>query len=220
MQHTRCSIRIGVVFALLVVAGSVSVMAQARKPAQPSRSRSSEAIRIRKLEGVGRQSLVKTPEYRVDVGRDSGRAREWGQISVTYETGRAKQWLDEVTVNYFVMAENPADNEKPFSLYKLSVTYLDVEGASSHLSTVYLRPAALKRFGPVLGVAVEIEVDREKVASEQISGGKLKQIAEWWKNPTVVDSERLTRRDGYLLPRSRSPFALVNIDSHEAEAIR
>jgi hypothetical protein len=37
---------------------------------------------------------------------------------------------------------------------------------------------------------------------------------DWWKNPRIIDSPLVTRREG-LLERSKTPFALINMDDYE-----
>ena len=38
---------------------------------------------------------------------------------------------------------------------------------------------------------------------------------DWWKKPEITDNKNVIRRDG-LVDRSKTPFALVNIDDYEA----
>ena len=37
---------------------------------------------------------------------------------------------------------------------------------------------------------------------------------EWWKDSAVLDNPSVTRRNG-LVDRSKTPFALINIDDYE-----
>jgi hypothetical protein len=101
-----------------------------------------------------------------------------------------------------------------FSFYQKSVKYVDIEKGRAHMSTVFLRPSAVKRYGKVIASAVEIFIDGDKVAEKSVSS--LKVLPEkWWTNAQVTESAAVTSRDGYLLDRSETPFAFVNVDDYE-----
>lgn len=172
-----------------------------------------DIIRIRKLSGGGRPVLEKTPDYKTTAPRGIKPAGDWAQISLTYDT--APEWIDELTFQYYVMTSKTEDGKKAFSLFKTTVKYIDIEKGRDHMSAVYLRPGALKRFGSVVAAAVEISVGGKVIADRSETDSEIKMSEKWWMDPKVVESKNLTVRDGYLLDRSQSPFALVNIDDYE-----
>lgn len=155
-----------------------------------------------------------TPQYNTSVSRGTKPAREWGMVTVEYAT--LPEWLDEVTVSFYVMAMMAKDGRNAYTLYRKDVTYLDVEQDRSHVADAYLLPSGLERFGQVVAVAVEITVKGELVAQQSETALRDALPVDWWKNEKVVKSEAVTIRDGYLLNRRESPFAFINIDDYEA----
>jgi hypothetical protein len=65
-----------------------------------------------------------------------------------------------------------------------------------------------------VAIAVEISVGGKVVAEDSVEEG-LKLGPRWWKDPVIVESKDVTARDGYLLEKARSPFALISIDDYE-----
>jgi hypothetical protein len=174
---------------------------------------SSDPVRIRRLSGLGRRGVVRTPEYSTSAARGTKPAGEWIQIEVEFDTN--PEWIDELTVQYHVITLKAEDRQKRFSLYRNTVRYVDVERGRRHLSSMFLRPNTVKRYGDVVGIAVEVMQGGKVIAeaSEQ-EGNMLPE--KWWSNPLVIKSETVTARDGCLLDRAQTPFALINIDDYEA----
>lgn len=194
----------------VVLVGALAAWAQqARRPAAAA-SKDRAVLKVRRIVGVGKPSLVRTPEYKADVPRGSARNQQWGQVLVEYET--APDWVDELTFQHFVLAVKMEDGKRKMSLYKLVVRYVDVE-KGTHLSTVYLKPSALKRFGEVVAVAVEITADGNPAGEAVDQSVKLQE--KWWRDPQVLENPDIVLREGYLVDRLRSPFAYVNIDDYE-----
>jgi len=173
----------------------------------------SDLLRIRKLTGLGNKACVFTPSFTTDVGRGVNRSREWQSISVTYDT--APEWIDELLIQFFVlgMKPDPETRRNMYSLYKSAVRYVDIEKGRNHMAVAFLRPAALKRYGEPVAVAVVFTVAGKVVG--ELSDGGMKLPPKWWQNPLVTDSKDLTVREGYLLDRSKSPWALINPDDYE-----
>lgn len=174
---------------------------------------STDPVRIRKLSGLGRRGLVRTPEYSTSVSRGAKPPGEWMQIEVEYDTN--PEWIDELTVQYHVLTLKVEDRQKKYSLFRNTVRFVDIEKGRRHLSSMFLRPSTVKRYGDIVGIAVEFLQGGKVIAeaSEQ-EGNQLPE--KWWNNPVVTKSETVTTRDGYLLDRSQSPFALINMDDYEA----
>ena len=130
---------------------------------------------------------------------------------VTYDT--YPEWIDELTFQYFALAKRKEEGKRQYSLFKTVVRYADIQKGRSHFSTAYLHPKALERYGSLAAVAFEIVHEGKVIAEESDEDVKLPET--WWKNPLVTESQEVTVHDGYLLDRSQSPFALINIDDYE-----
>lgn len=183
--------------------------------APPDRSSPGESIvRIRRLEGVGKKAYIKTPDFTVRGGMPRGvnPPQDWVQILVEYDT--RPKWLDDLVVQFFALGVTVEEGKKLYSFYQLTVRYGDIEEGRGHLATAYLRPQAVKRFGDLVAVAVEFTHEGKLVAeqSESVLSGL---PARWWRDPSVVNAEHVVTRNGYLLDKNQSPFALINIDDHE-----
>jgi hypothetical protein len=217
---TRTS-SIGLVSLLAIVAIAVNVsLSQGPKPAgakdkeQLAAAADKEGVKIRKFEGIGKKCLVKTPLFTTTVQRSAATEQDWMQISTTYQT--TAEWVDELVFQYYVLAAKKEEGKLKFTLYKKAVKYMDVEKGHAHVSTVFLRPTALKRYGEVIASAVEIMSNGAVVESKSADERVVPLPADkWWTNPAVVEHKDLTVREGYLLNRAESPFNLINIDDYE-----
>lgn len=208
-MKTTYSLRASVVLALL----AVFLNAHAQQPAAPGGAVDwTKQIRIKKIVGTGRQTVVKTPSYNTNASRSATPEKDWYQFWVNYET--APEWIDEMVFSFHVLAKTTVKGKDAFSLYRKTVRYIDVAKGRSHMSTVYLRPNAIKRYGEVVAVAVEISV-KGQPAAENFEVKIPNMPDKWWKNPAVVESAAVTVRDGYLLDRSETPFAFINVDDYE-----
>jgi hypothetical protein len=173
-----------------------------------------DSIKIRRLEGVGRSNVIRTPEYRSTSPGGTKPAQDWVEIKTTFDTG--PEWIDEVVFQYYVLTENKKESKTPFSFYQATVKYGDVEKGRNHLSTVYIGPHAIKRFGYPVAVGVEVSVNGKIVDSKSERDPAFGRLAEqWWNDQAVTGRETVAARQGYLLNRKESPFAFVNIDDHE-----
>lgn len=165
--------------------------------------------RIRRLARPGRRMLEKTPEFRTVAGRPARRPRDWAHIEVTLDT--APEWIDELTVSFYVMARGGEEDQ--FSFYQTSVRYMDIPRGQEHRGSVFLLPSAVERYGLPVALGVEIIYEGQTVAEESASSISALGDA-WWREARIVDSPNVTKREGYLLDRSRTPFALVNWDEY------
>jgi hypothetical protein len=193
--------------------GGVALAQTVRQPVyvvQPGR----EVLRIKRFPKPGRGLVVRTPEYTSSLGRSisNRRPREWMLFDVVYDT--VPEWLDTVDFAYSVMTERRTpDGKKEFGLFQTSVRYLDV-ARGEHTSCVVLPPRVAERYGECVALALEISQDGKPLASQ--SEVRIEGLPDdWWKNARVLDNPSVIRRDGYLVDRSRTPFALINIDDYE-----
>jgi hypothetical protein len=202
-----CLWMIGVVLTPAILCTDAWAQARVAKPETPANAAAGPVARIREITGVGPRYVVKTPEYTTSVSRGKGTPRDWGELTVIYDT--QQEWLDELTFQYYVLLFDKKKSD--YSLFKGTVTFVDIPKGRNHLSTMYLRPVALARYGEVAAMAVEVvykgEVAETKADERMIAGAKL--AKEWWKSP------QLTVKEGYILNRAQTPFAFVNYDDYE-----
>jgi hypothetical protein len=180
-------------------------VAEAQTRARPE-GKGAAVLRIHQLTGYGPRSLMRSPD---SSGNSRNRnVREWVEMAVQFDTD--PEWVDEVTFTYYALLKHRATGD--YTLLKGVVTYVDVARGRAHQGVAYIRPNALARLGEVVGVAVEAQVKGEVVSS--YSEGKLgpnaKLPQEWWLNP------KLAPKEGYIVDKSKTPFALVNFDDYEA----
>jgi len=168
-------------------------------------------VRMREVTGLGRNALLRTPQYNAAGGLVAKMpARDWAQISVLFDAPVGKDvWLDDLGVQFYALLRNRMSGE--YSLLRNSQQLFDVGSGRGHQSAMFVRPAALLRYGEVVGVAVELRVKGEVVDtlsdSKLPGGGKLPD--KWW------ESTKLTVREGYLLKKSDTPFAMLALDDYE-----
>ncbi len=203
MKNEHAIYKMAACVALIMALGASNLSAQGRVREAEARA----ILKVRELTGFGPRALVKSP----DAGSSKRAvARDWAQLSTQYDTD--PEWLDEVAFNYYVLLRGAATaTGTEYTLLKGVVTYLDVARGRAHQGIAYVRPAALSRFGEIVGVAVEAKVKGEVVStlSEGRLAGKPLPL-EWWKNPN------LSPKEGYIVDKSKTPFALVNFDDYEA----
>lgn len=184
---------------LSLVLGAAGAFAQ-----QPAAGSARAEIRIRDVPRMGRSSLVRTPEYQNNAKRTGSglRRREWAVLDVAYET--APDWIDEVSFTFHVMTQ---DAQRQFNYFETSVTYIDI-ARGDHNACVVLPPAAVARHGEPNAFGVEVFLRGERVAVKSVGAPD-----DWWK--LIADKPNINRRSGYLVDRSKTPFALAFIDDYE-----
>lgn len=189
------------------------VFAQTVRPAAAG-VRERDVLLIKRFPKPGRALTVRSPEYNTTIGRSASnrKPREWALYETIYET--TPEWMDTLDFAYTIMTERRTpDGKKEFGLFQVAVRYLDV-AKGEHTSCVVLPPQAVVRFGEPVAIAVEITQDGKPLATK--SEIKMDGLPEdWWKNARVLDNPGVIRREGYLVDRSKTPFALINIDDYE-----
>ena len=190
--------------AILLASCAVVMLTAGALMGQTRVSAPASAVRIRDMPRMGRSSLVRTPEYQNNVRRTVGgsKRREWALLEVGYET--SPEWVDELTFVFHVMTQDPA---KQFHFFETTVTYADIE-RGNHTACVVLPPAAIARYGEPTAFGVEILMGAESIAVKSVGVD-----GEWWK--LVGDQPNITRQSGYLVDRSKTPFAWAYIDDYE-----
>ncbi len=197
-----------VAWLLCLLTGSAFGQATAERKLAPE-----EQIRVRRFIGTGPRARAATPIYQTNAGGGVKRAQDWHVVSVTYDTAPA--WMDDLLVQFHVltMIQEPHTRRNLYSLYKKTVRYVDIEQGRDHRAMAFLRPAAMKRYGNVVASAAVLTVEGKVVDEQSETAIDLPEF--WWRNPLVVDSPALTIREGYLLNRMESPWALINPDDYE-----
>jgi len=201
MKYEYAIGKMAVCVAIILMLGTVVALAQGRVREGDGRS----VLRVRELTGYGPRALIRSSDSGSSKRASS---REWAELSVLFDT--EPEWLDEVAFQYYVLLRNQTGAE--YTLLKGVVTYVDVDRGRAHQGVAYVRPAALVRYGEIVGVAVEAKVKGEivSVLSEGRLGASKPLPQEWWKNPN------LTPKEGYIVDKSKSPFSLINFDNYEA----
>jgi hypothetical protein len=184
------------------------VCGQTAVPPPPA---SSDLLRIRKVSDLGRDFLQNSPV----MGNRSAKQKKWGVIDVTFDT--TPEWIDELMVTYSVMLRNkkPQPNEPEFSLLTLTVAYRDIARGRDHKTGVVILPVAMERHGTPIGIGAQIFHDGQLVAESGLGADSLSSQARWWADPRITEGQNVRKRDGYMIDRAKSPFALVDIDSYE-----
>ncbi|NQU39675.1 MAG: hypothetical protein HQ523_06960 [Lentisphaerae bacterium] len=170
-----------------------------------------DVLRLRKLVWQGAQAKVKTPEYRTTASKGVTVPGEWWQFTVEYDT--KPEWIDDLTFQFYVLGVGVVEGKKAYSFYSARVSYIDIKEGRGHKATVFLRPNTVERYGEPAAFAVEIYHNGQMVLQETEAATKVSKL--WWKDPQVIDSPLVSKRDGVLLNRARSPFAYVDVDAYE-----
>lgn len=175
-----------------------------------------DAKKILAIRHMPRLNKVKqpTPTFISTSNKTStGRPRDWALFEVTYDT--IPEWVDELVVTYYVVAERRSGEvKKEYSFYQTTVRYVDI-ARGEHTACAVLSPATLLRYGDqIIGFAVEFtSADGTLLAAKDEKEGTVLP-PDWWKKPEVTESKSVVKRDG-LTDRSKTPFALVNMDDYE-----
>lgn len=208
MKTQRLSSSIGLVACALAFCLLGEVRGQAAAPAAPS----SDILRIRKVTELGRDMLQRAPS----MGNRSPKQKDWGVLDVTFDS--APEWIDEMTVTFTVMLQNKKakQGEPAFSLLTLTSEYRDIAQGRDRKAGVVILPVAMERHGQPIGIGVQFFRDGQLIAESGVGAESLSSKEKWWGNTQITDHPSVRKRDGYLIERSKSPFALVDIDSYEA----
>ncbi len=190
--------------------------AQLRRAAAPAARKEENRIKIERMPPPNKTAMVRTPEFDVQVQntmrRVSRKPREWALFEVKYST--SAEWTDELSFNYYVMTKGvDREGNEVFNFYTTTVRYIDIP-KGDHMSCVAIAPSQIERYGEPVALALEI-IDKEGEIADMNSETTIKfPSEEWWKDSTVLDSPKVKRREG-LVDRSKTPFALINIDDYE-----
>ncbi len=219
MKHSKSDYRSVIVCSALALlfAGSQAFGQTRRAPASAAAaSREKNTIKIERMPPPNKTAIIRTPEFNVRVQNTmpsvTRKPREWALFEVKYST--SAKWTDELTFNYYVMTKGKSDEgEEIFNFYTTTVRYIDIP-KGDHMSCVAIAPSQIERYGEPVAVALEI-IDQEGEVADRKSESTIPfPKEEWWKDSAVIDNPKVKRREG-LVDRSKTPFALINIDDYE-----
>ena len=164
--------------------------------------------------------LVTTPEYSINYGpknKKVAKNKDFVELEVTFDwQPRSKSpepFLDELTVNYYVLLNNKSKEYPKGTLLVGSVTHTAVPVAKGLHSVMYISPRTLERFfdGKAPGTAGAAIVDLGVTISKQgqlVAEKSWKGKGQWWSS--------LQQVNGYVLNKSETPFAPLAWDYYEA----
>lgn len=163
--------------------------------------------------------LVTTPEYSVNFGPKGKKVpknKNFLEVEVSFDwqpRAAKPEFLDEVTVNYFILLNNK-DRENPQgTLLVGSVTHVAIPQSKGLNSVMYVSPRTLERFfgGKLPGTATAAVVDVGVTITKQgqlVADSSWKGKGQWWSSMQQVP--------GYVLNKNETPFAPLAWDYYEA----
>jgi hypothetical protein len=163
--------------------------------------------------------LVTTPEYNVNFGPKNKRItknKDFLEVEVTFDwqpKDRDAKFLDEITINYFILLNNESRENKGGTLLTGSVTHVAIPNAKALNSVMYVSPRTLERFfdGKVPTSASSAIKDIGVTITKQgqlVVEGSWKGRGQWWSS--------LQQVTGYVLNKNETPFAPLVWDYYEA----
>lgn len=163
--------------------------------------------------------LVTTPEYSISYGpknKKVAKNKDFVELEVSFDwQPRAKEpkFLDDLTINYYVLLNNKGKEHPKGALLAGSVTHTAIPQAKALHSVMYISPRTLERFfdgkapttvsTAIIDVGVTITKQGQLVAEKSWKGK-----GQWWSS--------LTQVPGYVLNKSETPLAPLAWDYYEA----
>jgi hypothetical protein len=165
--------------------------------------------------------LATTPDYSFSLGPKGKKVqknKDWLEVEVSFDwTPRnpKPEFLDELTLNYYILLNNK-DRENPKgTLLTGSVTHVAIPQGKGMNSVMYVSPRMLERFfaGKVPSTASSAVLDvgvtiTQPGVSKPLASSSWKGKGEWW-GP-------MSGTPGYVLNKSETPFAPLVWDYYEA----
>jgi len=163
--------------------------------------------------------LVTTPEYSISYGPKNKKVtknKDFVELEVTFDwqpKAKDPQFLDDLTVNYYVLLSNKSKEYPKGTLLMGSVTHTAIPQSKGLNSVMYISPRTLERFfdgkapttvsSAIEDVGVTITKQGQLVAEKSWKGK-----GQWWSS--------LQQVNGYVLNKNESPFAPLAWDYYEA----
>lgn len=163
--------------------------------------------------------FVMTPEYNVNYGPKGKRVpknKEFLEVEVSFDWQPRQDdpaFLDEITINYYILLNNKDRLNPQGTLLTGSVTHVAIPQARGLNSVMYVSPRTLERFFngksptslPAAVVDVGVTITRQ---GQLVAEGSWKGRGQWWSNYQQVS--------GYVLNKNETPFAPLVWDYYEA----
>ena len=162
--------------------------------------------------------FVSTPDYQFSMGptgKKSGKGKDFLAVEVNFgwqPRQKKPEFLDELTLNYYILLNNK-DRENPKgTLLSGSVTHVSLPQSKSLNSVMYLSPRSLERLfnGRAPATAASAVVDVGVTITQQgqvVAEASWKGKGNWW--------EQYSASPGYLLNKNATPFAPLVWDYYE-----
>lgn len=163
--------------------------------------------------------LVTTPDYSISYGPKNKRVtknKDFVELEVSFDwqpKAKEPKFLDDLTVNYYVLLNNKSKEYPKGALLTGSVTHTAIPQAKGLNSVMYISPRTLERFfdgkapasanAAIVDVAVTITKQGQLVAEKSWKGK-----GQWWSS--------LQQITGYVLNKNETPFAPLAWDYYEA----
>lgn len=163
--------------------------------------------------------LVTTPEYSINYGpknKKVSKNKDFVELEVSFDwqpKAKEPKFLDDLTINYYVLLDNKSRENPKGTLLVGSVTHTAIPQAKGMNSVMYISPRTLERFfegkspstvkSAIVDVGVTITQQGQLVAEKSWKGK-----GQWWSS--------LQQVNGYVLNKSETPFAPLAWDYYEA----
>ena len=165
--------------------------------------------------------FVSTPDYSVNFGpknKKVGKNKQWLEVEVSFDwQPKAKEllYLDELTINYFILLNNNNRDPKKNTLLAGSVVHTSIPQSKGLKSVMYVSPRALERFFEgripataamsVFNIGITVSHQGTVVAENSWKGSESE--SQWWTSFTAVP--------GHVLNKNETPFAPLVWDYYE-----
>jgi len=163
--------------------------------------------------------MVTTPDYNFSFGpkgKKVSKNKDFLEVEVSFDwqpRQKKPEFLDEVTINYYILLNNKSRENPQGTLLTGSVTHVAIPQAKGLNSVMYVSPRTLERFfegrtpnsasSGVVDVGVTITQQGQLVAESSWKGK-----GQWWST--------LQQVSGYVLNKNETPFAPLAWDYYEA----
>ncbi len=165
-------------------------------------------------------SLEPTPVYNLTIGpQRKAKSQDWMMVETkfSYEPldRNADPFLDELTINYYVLLDNKSRENPTGTLLTGTVTHVAIPPGKDLNSVAFVSPRTLQRFfagktptktQATQAVGITISRQGQIVAEQSIGAGKGK--PQWWN--------QFQQTPGYVLSKDETPFAPLFWDYYEA----
>ena len=163
--------------------------------------------------------LVTTPEYSISYGPKNKKVpknKDFIELEVSFDwqpKAKLPQFLDDLTLNYYILLNNKSKEYPKGTLLIGSVTHTAIPQAKGMNSVMYISPRTLERFfdgkapstvsSAIVDVGVTVTKQGQLVAEKSWKGK-----GQWWSS--------LEQVNGYVLNKNETPFAPLAWDYYEA----